>query len=640
MRIDLPMSVGCRGCSTGPRRQAWRPASLVGSISHATGGEKGYSQKSEACLSGYLPQHQNMGQETLFISSPTLTQLTNKFGVSMSYSKKQIFIDYILASIVYTSCIFLYTGILKHNIKLSDFSNDGDAYYQLFYINWIKYSLFHGLNPLVTNYITYPMYYLSVWLTSSIMNSFLFFPTTIMYGPILTRNVIFITAPVFGAISMFALLRILRFHSFSSLLGGYIFGFSTYEVTQITNNIQLICIFPIPLLAILFVKSVRDDKTSKKRVAGYAILLSYLLWQSLELFTTATIFASILILLFIIFNKSIIRPKVFILKEIAISYIMVLLTSSIFFIYIIQGVRYIHGPLNSSITYSTDLLNFFIPTNMTLILGQYFDVITKSFTADSGENTAYIGLVLLGIVAFCAFENWDRKVIVKGAEFEVFKPFLLFTIILMVLSLGSRLHLDGYVTDINLPWVLFSFPPVYSAMPDRFTMYVFFCVSIWAVVFVEKHKGPYLIRYVLLICGIIMIVPNYKSVYVWGRPPLPSFISNGDYKSVLKKGSNVIILPRNTYSKYGNGALWVLYSNMYFHLAGQSWGYYPYWELKHPDLWRTESRSPRGIIQYCKTHDVDEILMLDAEAGRWKKILDETNFPHIKYNDVVVYFSK
>ena len=544
------------------------------------------------------------------------------------YFKKNTLRDLLVFALFLALSIF-YLGFYKHNIFMTMFSPSGDPDYYLFFLKWWPWAIIHRINPFTTNYLTYPRFYNTTWLTSIPTLSLIISPLTYYFGVVFSWNILCLMAPVTAAFSGYMLFRYLKLNYFASFIGGYIFGFSTYEMAQLHGHVFLIYIFPVPLIILLLLMRF-DEKIGRMFfIICTSILMVLLLGISLEITTTFIIFLSLSIIIFILYNlrkKNILKRIYSLFEDIIIVGIITLILSFPFVYYLIIGLKNIHGPINSPTYYSADLLNFLIPTPITRFGRTIFQSIASHFTGNYAEESAYLGIGLFLITIFSMLEGREKKE-------NWIKPFIIITAMLAIFSLGPYLHINGIITKIPLPWHLFDFKPFNNALPTRFTMYVFLCIAFWIGLWLDKKniKGIFrLKRYIFLMLSLMMIIPNY-SLYNWSRPNFNKMT----IKKYIPKGSNILALPL---SPYGQGALWVVGSNFKIYMTGPEWGYSNY---KHP-YQISDNAFPNYekqiISAYCVKHDIHYIVLSLHQNSTWKSILNKVAFRHKSVGSIIIYY--
>ena len=113
---------------------------------------------------------------------------------------------------------------------------------------WWPYAMVHHLNPFVSKLIFAPAGFNLTWSTSIPLLSLLAIPLTAVAGPITTFNLLCAACPALTAWTAFLLCHSLTGRFGPSLLGGYIFGFSSNMLAQIFGgHLNLLAAFLIPL---------------------------------------------------------------------------------------------------------------------------------------------------------------------------------------------------------------------------------------------------------------------------------------------------------------------------------------------------------------------------------------------------------
>jgi hypothetical protein len=129
----------------------------------------------------------------------------------------------------------------------------------------------------------------------------------------------------------------------------------------------------------------------------------------------------------------------------------------------------IHGAVQDTATFSTDLLNVILPTPYQLLAPASVTSISSHFSGLYHEATAYIGLPLLVLLAWVVFDRRrDRRILVASAK----------GLLMLVLSLGPELHLGADSLHIPMPWLpIGSLPLLDAVLPGRLTLYMWLAVA-------------------------------------------------------------------------------------------------------------------------------------------------------------------
>lgn len=123
---------------------------------------------------------------------------------------------------------------------------------------WIKYCILHLKNPFYTSFMWSPHGFNLTGSTAVIGAAFLAAPLTLLIGPVASYNIVMILLPALAAFSMFILLKLITGKIVPSILGGYVFGFSTYMINQMSSHMHLVLVFLIPLMFYLFLLKTKN----------------------------------------------------------------------------------------------------------------------------------------------------------------------------------------------------------------------------------------------------------------------------------------------------------------------------------------------------------------------------------------------
>src|SRR6202521_939615 len=141
-------------------------------------------------------------------------------------------------------------------------------------LTWWPYAFAHHLNPFVAKLVFSPSGLNLTWTTPVPLMSALALPLTSTLGPVATYNLLCAICPALGAWSAFLLCRYLTRDFWSSLMGGYLFGFSAYVLGHVLGgHLDCFAVFLIPL--IVYVVLARIEGRMGRR--SFAFLLFALL---------------------------------------------------------------------------------------------------------------------------------------------------------------------------------------------------------------------------------------------------------------------------------------------------------------------------------------------------------------------------
>jgi hypothetical protein len=292
------------------------------------------------------------------------------------------------------------------------------------------------------------------------------------------------------------------------------------------------------------------------------VLLAFLLILqfsfSLEVLLTMTVFSIPTWLLALRACTAETRKKLFfsLPKLVAAAYLL-MTVAMIPYLFHLFGAGHPPKTFGGPLFFSVDLLNFILPTPMTLIHG-WGESIVNQFSANFLENDGYLGVPLLLIICWFIKDHWETS----------YGYVLIFSLIFITIaSLGPGLLVGGHMVG-PMPWIVMIFVPLIKyAITLRFMMYVFLVIAIMVSLwFAKPDEKAHPLKIALVVCAVVALLPNFLATYYWRSDlDLPEFFKSGVYKQHIGKNDNVLILP---YADQTNCLIWQVQSDMYFKMAG------------------------------------------------------------------------
>src|SRR5262249_6376627 len=121
-----------------------------------------------------------------------------------------------------------------------------------------------------------------------------------VFGTLASTNLLKLLSPALAAWGAYLVCRRLTGRFWPSVVGGYLFGFSAYIVGQMLYHLNLIMVFPIPLLVYLVIRLVEGSFGRIAFLALASLTLLGLFSISTELFATTAFFGGIAFLIALI----------------------------------------------------------------------------------------------------------------------------------------------------------------------------------------------------------------------------------------------------------------------------------------------------------------------------------------------------
>jgi hypothetical protein len=424
-------------------------------------------------------------------------------------------------------------------------------------LQWWPYALSHGIDPLATNVIGAPAGFNLSWLTTVPAIALLAAPVTVIFGPIVTFNVLTAIAPPLAAWAAFVLCRRLTGRFWPAFAGGVIYGFSAYEMDHtVAGHLNLTFSLMLPLMAYL-VLLWRDGRISPARFVGLlalGLVLQALIF--LETFAGVTLFwAAGLLLGYCVADRAA-RPVIARLSRyVGLAYLVAIGIMLPYLIYVIA-----HEPAGFSQTSprssSLNLESLIVPRPTRTFWIGWLHHASKDLP--SLTLAGYVGVPVLLLVAVLGIWSWDRSL-------------TRFLVIMFVFSVLVALGPDftvGALHAIPAPWaLLWKLPLVRSAFPVRFVVFGFLALAVMVAVWLASPLRLTALRWLLAtlaVAAVIVNIPRITSAHPNPRSGLPGFIASGEYRRYLTRGETLLVI-----SDRGNaGMLFEAVTGFYFKIAG------------------------------------------------------------------------
>lgn len=449
-------------------------------------------------------------------------------------------------------------------------------------------------------------------------------PLTALAGPVPTYNVLILLAPALAATTAFQLARRVTGAFWPSLAGGWIFGFSSYELGRILGHLPLAFILLVPLVPYLVLLRHQRDLSRRTFVgllAGVLVLQFLIVTQfffSLVLLGACTALAAVLVL-----GATAVRETI---RDSTVAVVVALAVVSPVIAYALLSDA--AAPVRSPFSESADALNYVVPTRRTWIRPPGSAEIAERFTATGAEQGAYLGLPLLALVVLAL---WRRPVP---------RARLLLGIALaaaVVLSLGTRPKLAGEVFAIG-PWSLLApLPVVGSALPARFTLYTALLAGL-LVALALADRGSRL-RWGLALAGIVLTLPNLGLPQWSSSVQRPRFFELARHEEHIPRDATTLVLP---YGPAGWSMLWQAEAGFAFRLVGGHFGLRVTpadrgWSDVYEGL-NYGRVGPQRLRAFLTSHCVDVVVVTPGTRGSARRAVEAAaGEPPVHASDSLVY---
>ena len=508
---------------------------------------------------------------------------------------------------------------------VADNEVDPSAYLWLF--SWWPHAIANGLDPFFTDRIFVPDGFNLAWTVSMPGPSLVLSPITLALGATVTWNLLSFAAPVLSAWTAFLLCRGVGAGMIPALLGGYVFGFSPYMLSQLRGAPQLALVALLPLLVLLAVRHVQGRLSDRAFVVTMSVTLAAQMLVSTEVLATAVVFGgSALLAAWLLLAErraQLWRTSVALLASLA---GMAVLTSpllvSVFF-------RERTLPEQALAAYPADLLSFVVPGVLVAASGERAGLTVPDFAT----GAAYFGLPLLVLVAVFAWMHRGH-----GAARLLVAAFA----IAAAAALGKSLVVGGDDTGIPLPWAPFAeLPLLRFAIPLRFSAFAFLAAAV--VVALWLTWRPTAGRWALALLVVASIAPAVGNTQWHTALADPGFFTGDDPAPQLAQDDRVLVIPA-----VGPSMRWHASADFGFAMAAgylgaipKSYTRYPMWDRLasafDPEATRVSPASRADLRRFVSDKGVTAVVIEESFAAEWRPLIDTLGVRPVRTGGVLLY---
>ncbi len=507
-----------------------------------------------------------------------------------------------------------------------------DPFAFIWFLQWWPWAIGHGIDPLYTPLVWQPAGVYLDWVTSVPLLGLAGWPLTAI-SPVLTYNFFILLGPVLAACTAYLLcLHISRMPA-AALIGGFLFGFSSYEMGQDSAalNLSFTMFVPMLLLIILLRLDGVIGRFGTLLLAGLALICQFLL--CIEIFGLVFVFGGIcwaFAMVYLPARRAALRRLV--VDGLATALPVVAVLAPVL-ISMARHADTINLPSAWPYYYTGDLLNFFIPTRMNLFGGGWFSRISSHFNGGIQEQGSYLGVPLLVMILLFA---WEQRAAPAARLLVVM--FLL----LAVLSLGPRLWIAGHYSGVALPWTLFvHLPLVKSALPCRFALFASLAAAMIAALWIARpvDGSPAAQRNLRLGLGGLACLALLPSPHPWMTSPVAKFFQPGRAELALGAQARVLVLP---FAINGPAMFWQAENRFGFAQTGGYLGFPPKPMQNFPAVYQlfggTETPGFLGdFAKFCAATHTQFVAVGPGTSVKLEADIARLGWPAKTTDDVTLY---
>ncbi len=162
----------------------------------------------------------------------------------------------------------------------------------------------------------------------------------------------------------FLLCRYLTHSTWAAVVGGYLFGFSSYMLGGELSHVHTVAVFLVPVAVLLVLRFLDGELSARRLALGLGVVLAAQLWLSTEIVFTATLALLGALLLAAVLLPARRRRLRLLLAPLAGAYAFAAVLAAPLLYYAFTG-RSSH-PTQQSSLFVADALNFVVPTPASL----------------------------------------------------------------------------------------------------------------------------------------------------------------------------------------------------------------------------------------------------------------------------------
>ena len=437
------------------------------------------------------------------------------------------------ALVVYAAVSFFYFGVrLLPDPGRVVVGHGPDPGIFIWSFGWWPHAIGSWTNPFFTHAVYAPPGIDLAWTTSVPGLALPFAPLTLAFGSVVAYDVAAILLPAAAAWTAYLLCRHLTGSTWASLIGGYLFGFSSFVLGhQLLGHLNLTGCFLVPLFALSVLRYVEGELDERGVWWRLALLLAWQLLISTEMtamVTIALVVGSVLAYAF----APLLRPRLrSFLAPASAAYATAAVIDGPFVFYLLDGFH--PGSFGNAAMARTDLANLLFPTELNGLVGGSFKSVSHSF--DSVEYGLYLGLPVVLVVVLYAWRKWrspGARILLSGLA------------VAFVLALGVALDVGGRRV-VSMPWALTRHVPVLDNIrANRFAVFVELIAAVIVALWTSQAKGRVFARpYVLPALTVAVLVPNVALAGYRSALRQYPFFTSGAYRSCIHPGDTIAVLP-------------------------------------------------------------------------------------------------
>ena len=494
-----------------------------------------------------------------------------------------------------------------------DLSPYRDATSYMWSLAWWPHAVAHGTNPFYTR---------SVWAPGGLnvaasgagvpLAAALLSPVTEAFGAVAAYNVVTVLGPALSALTAYLLCRRVSGRSLPSVVGGLVFGFSSYESVQLMDhpNLYLTCL--LPLLVLLTVLRLDGELPRSRFLGGMTLLIAGQVLLSTELlFDTVLLAIPAVALGYLIAPRDLADRLGGVIAEVVLAGVIaaVLTAPYLYWAVFKQPLTILPDAAES---FKLDLANLVLPGRTTWLGGSALASVSGRYSATVSESVGYIGLPLLALFVYYIVSQWQTRLA---------RYLALMFALSVLLALGPHLAIAGSGPSVPLPWRLVERLPLFRAdLPARFSLFsnliLALGVSVALAIQTERRR---IAAVALAVCGLAFILPDVPGPWWNSAMPPAQLINSRQLRAGLPHDPVLLTLP---FGPFGDEMYWQAASGFRFRLADGYMSSIPPAKDRNDGTNRLYDvaqppPTPSTLASFLRGHAVAAIVVTPAATRAW-----------------------
>jgi hypothetical protein len=483
------------------------------------------------------------------------------------------------------------------------FGAGGDSILAMWFLAWVPHALVHGVNPLFSNALFVPKGVNLAQNTESPFLGLLTAPFAVVLGPVARSNLLMVLAMPVSATSAFVVLRKWQVWGPAAALGGLIYGFSPYAVGESLGHLVLVFVPLPPFIALTMVSILRRRGSPLRLGVQLGLLLTAQFLSEPEIFTTVVIVTLwALVCAAVRFPSKVREAARAALKPVGLALVLVVGLLAYPLWMLLAGPQRYAGTAQSVVNpYYNDLLNFVTPGPL-----QRFSLGIPRLPVAPSNPSEIGGFIGIPLLVFAIAFAWRSR---RSPRMQLAVAVLFGA---ALLSLGPHLAIDGHLTHIPLPFIVFTHIPLFdNILPVRISLEVSACLAAVIAFGLDdirraatpshRHASSARPDWAILLGAVILIVLAVSQLPTWPYQSQPVAMLPTSIRRAVPTGDPVAITYPYASPVFPEPMLWQAEDGFAFRLVG---GY-----AEHPD----SNGQPTGFPDPLSPSGLD--LFLEGQEG-------------------------